>query len=53
MNPFSPEYSRFPRDSRHVYGHRFQVERPSRDWLWAAVALTAACLAIVVMAGQL
>jgi hypothetical protein len=53
MNPFSPEYSRFPRDSRHVYGHRFQVEKRDRDWMWGVAGLAAFCLAIVIMAGQL
>jgi len=43
MNPFQPTQY-FHRDSRQAFGHRFQVERPSRDWLWmvGAVVLVAA-----------
>lgn len=53
MNPFSIEHTRFIRDSRHAFGHRFQVEKPNRDWLWAVAAFATACLAIVAMAVQL
>lgn len=37
MNPFEPQQY-FPRDSRHVFGHRFQVEKPSRDYLYLIAA---------------
>lgn len=27
------------RDSRHAFGHRFEVERRNRDWMWFAGTL--------------
>jgi hypothetical protein len=43
MNPFQNNQY-FPRDSRHVYGHRFNVEKAPRDWMWmvGAIILVAA-----------
>lgn len=55
MNPFEQPnpFISFHRDSRRAFGHRFQVERPSRDWIWGVASLTAACFAVVLMAGQI
>ena len=56
MNPFDIEpnlYTRVIRDSRHAYGHRFEVERPNRDWIWGVATLIVVCVAVVVMAGQI
>lgn len=49
MNPHSIANYRFYRDSRHAFGVRFQVEKPSRDWLWMIPALIVSVLAVVVM----
>lgn len=37
---------KFHRDSRHAFGHRFAVEKPSSDWQWA---IAGAILAIVIV----
>ncbi len=40
----------FHRDSRHAFGHRFSVEKPSRDWLWAVAGLISAIAAVLIFA---
>lgn len=51
MNDFDEAYHfRFYRDSREAFGVRFQVEKPSRDWLWfaASVALVIAVAMVLI-----
>lgn len=43
-------YHDYYTDSRQAFGHRFQVEEKSRDWLWfvGAVLLSPVALYILV-----
>lgn len=46
MNRYHPHNFTFPRDSRHIFGSRFQVEKPSRDWMYLIAA--AAVIAVII-----
>jgi hypothetical protein len=49
MNPFEPQQY-FPRDSRHVFGHRFQVEPTTvsvRPYVYAGVMILALIAAVI------
>ena len=48
MNPFQEQHGRFYRDSRDAFGHRFYVEKPSRDWPYILASLGAAAMLVVV-----
>jgi hypothetical protein len=41
------------RDSRHAFGHRWQPEKPSHDWIWAVAGLVAGVVAILAFAARL
>jgi hypothetical protein len=49
MNPFQP-HQYFPRDSKQVYGHRFQVEPPAasvRRVIYGALIILAIIVAVM------
>lgn len=50
MNPFDPSHARFCRDSRHAFGHRFYVEKPSSDWPYIVASIAAAAMLVALIA---
>jgi hypothetical protein len=49
MNPFEPQQY-FPRDSRHAFGHRFQVDpepASARPYIYAGLIVLALIAAVM------
>jgi hypothetical protein len=49
MNPFEPQQY-FPRDSRHAFGHRFQVDPPVasvRPYIYVGLIILALIAAVM------
>ena len=50
---WNSRHYRFYRDSRQVFGVRFQVEKPSHDWLWAVAGLIVGIVAVLAFAAKM
>ena len=53
MDPFSVQHTRFIRDSRQAYGHRFSVEKPNNDWRSAVAGLAVFIVSVLAFAAKM